>query len=709
MAEFFNRKNLFFIFVVFLFTFVAYGRTVNYGFVWDDVPLFLNNPYIRLPFSHIFDAFIPGFVTEYIYTPVTFMIKFVLFKIFGASPAPYHIFNFIFYLLTLVLLYRFFLLTLKKQEIAFLSTFLFAVHPAHSEIVSWNSCDGYILSMFFMMIAFNLFVNLLFKDCNLSEKIFNLVFMVLSYIISFLSQPMSVVFPALVLVYTFIFCREKMFFSFKLSLPLFALSLLCIYLSLIGVGDFRYGVQHSLPFQDKLVVLSQYLIKSIFPFEVMPIYPLASEYSFSILSVIAYILLLAVSVFLFVKINNRVYRFFILWFAVSISPYSHLFNHSSTMISDRYLYLPSVSSSMFLAYLLYYISDWLRKIDYIKNRPLISYGAIVGVLVFYTSFSFVCSSVWKNNFLFWNYAYSRNKTNKTILFNLALVYQEANRFEESLLFCDELLKIDSGDPVFHIRRARVLERLGRYDEALVSCRNGLNSYTTAEVKGPLKYGVCQDLIRYYFSKKDYEKAWESAVIMTEMAKTTLDDNSVKASVFRQAGIVSYYYGKIDDFVKYYSEGIFLLENLYPEILVKAVFSHKSGRYEEAINQYRQFLKMSENSVPDIQKLIHAACLSLRYSSSGKERAESFLRQSIVMMDEAVVLLENKNFDKAESLMKKVLSNDPYFLEANKMLGKFYLERGETAKSVYYLQTALQQDPADPELKSLSVKLHKLQK
>ncbi len=681
VTDFFNRKNLFLILAVFLFTLIAYGQVVNYGFVWDDIALLLNNPYLKMPFSRIFDAFIPGFVTDYIYTPVAFMINFVLFKIFGASPVAYHVFNLVFYLLTIVLIYRFFLITMKKQELAFLSTLLFAVHPLHSEIISWVACDGYIISIFFMMVSFNLFLNLIFKDCNLSEKIFNLSFLVVFYIASFLSQPISVVFPALLLVYAFIFFRHKLLFSLKISVPLFALSALCVYLSTLGVASARYNPQHLLPFKDKLVVISQYLVKSIFPFESVPVYPMSYNHSFSVLQVVFYILILLVSVVSFIKINNKFYRFFILWFAVSISPYSHLFNHFSTIMSDRYLYLPSVASSMLLACILHDISDRLGKLDYLKTGFFASHAVTLVVLTLYISASFVYSSAWKDSFSLWNYAYSKNKTNHIILFNLALAYQERNKYEEALFYYDEFLKIDPCDPSAYIGRAQVMQKLGRYDESLESCEKSLELFAATAVTMELPCGVFQDLIGYYFSKKDYEKAWESSIVMAKIIKITSENDNLKASVFCMTGTISYFYGKIDDFINYYSDGVFLLEKKYPSILLSALRCHRDGRYEEAIKYYKQFLKISSAPAADIPRLLHVANLALHYSTAGKEKAEFFLRQGIVQKDQASYLLENHKYEQAELLMKEILSNDPYFLQVRQMLDDFYAERGKPASQI----------------------------
>ncbi len=708
MKDFFNRKNLIFMLVVFIFTVITYGQVVTFGFVWDDINFFLQNSYTHLPFSHIFDVFIPGRFTECIYTPVTSMIKFILFKIFGQSPAPYHIFDFTFYLLTIVLVYRFFLITLEKQEVAFLSALLFAVHPIHSEVVSWMSCDGYIMSMFFLMIAFNLFLNLLFKDCNQYEKLWSILFLILFYAVAILSQIGSVVFPALILVYAFIFCRQKLLFSCKISIPLFLMSALGTYFSVLGVASDRYNPQQVLPFQDKLVVISQYVLKSILPLEMMPVYPMPYDYSFSALQVIFYIFVLVLAVVLFIKINDKVYRFFILWFAVSISPNSHLFYNSSVLLADRYLYFASVASSMFMAYFLYGLSDRLKRIDYIKNRPLISYVPVIMVLVFYIISSFFYSSAWKNSFSLWSYAYSKNSTNKMVIFNLASAYQVEGKYEQALFYYDECLHKGSKElnfyiPIAYMKRADVLKNLRRYDESLDSCKKSLSSYAVEKAVYPLYYEVCMDLIRYYLSERDYEKAWESSVVMAGMVNTTREVDAEKAAVFRQAGSVSYFYGKIDDFVLYYSEGVFLLKEQYPAILLKALKFHREGLYQDAAHCYEQFLKTSATPVPDVQRLSHVANLTLYYSGD-TEKAGTFLRHGIVLRDRALFLLDKGKFSEAESLMKEILSNDPYFFEVNKMLGKFYLERGETAKSIYYLQKALQFQPADAELKAALDKL-----
>jgi hypothetical protein len=132
---------------------VLYFRAFSYPFVnFDDNVYVYENPLI---FNFTLEN-IKFFFTEFFYGgyyPLT-MLSFMLdYQLFGAEASGFHKMNFIFYVLTFILLGQFLYNLFKQKVFWVLPLLLFAVHPLHIESVAWISERKDVLYGFFYFAA----------------------------------------------------------------------------------------------------------------------------------------------------------------------------------------------------------------------------------------------------------------------------------------------------------------------------------------------------------------------------------------------------------------------------------------------------------------------------------------------------------------------------------------------------------------------------
>ena len=125
--------------LILIITFIIYIPALSAGFVnWDDPDYVGGNNYLIRDLSRL-----PELLTTPVqgnYHPLTMFSLALNFAISGDNEWSYHLFNIIFHLVNCFLVYRLaFLLSRSNPLIAFVTSFLFAIHPLHVESVAWIS------------------------------------------------------------------------------------------------------------------------------------------------------------------------------------------------------------------------------------------------------------------------------------------------------------------------------------------------------------------------------------------------------------------------------------------------------------------------------------------------------------------------------------------------------------------------------------------
>lgn len=184
--------------------FLVYLPTLFGTFLWDDEDFVHQNQYVKeFRFTTFFreNAIAGrGKISNY-YRPVQLTYYALLYKIFGFNPFWYHTGSVIFHVLATIVVFFFLKILLKDASIAFLTTFLFLVHPVQTESVSYIS--GISDPMFVLFLFLSLY---LYLKSNTQKQFF--LFSIGSFILALLSKELALTGMGIMLL-LFIIERKK--------------------------------------------------------------------------------------------------------------------------------------------------------------------------------------------------------------------------------------------------------------------------------------------------------------------------------------------------------------------------------------------------------------------------------------------------------------------------------------------------------------------
>ena len=197
--------------LLFLFTFVLFRKMLANGFVFDDSPLIVENPFIRNPhfWKHIFtgDAWaFQGGHSSLFYRPLQFSVYWLIYRLADSDPAPFHLVNLTLYAATGWLVYRLGRKLTGSETAALAGAILWLVHPLHMEAAAWISGLPDLGAGFFYLLAF-----LLFCDAESADKgrFGKHALAALAFLPALFFKEMALSFPLMVLAYWFFFSRAR--------------------------------------------------------------------------------------------------------------------------------------------------------------------------------------------------------------------------------------------------------------------------------------------------------------------------------------------------------------------------------------------------------------------------------------------------------------------------------------------------------------------
>ena len=169
------KKACFLASIIVVVCLAVYFNALFNGFVYDDIPQVVENPWIT-DIRHVPDMFsnpVWGFQKEFsanYYRPFMHCIFMLSYYIFGLAPWGFHLVNILFHAGVSVLVFVIASRLLDREgggtpplhasflSPGFIAALLFAVHPIHTEAVTWISGLPEVSFTFFCLLSFYLFV-----------------------------------------------------------------------------------------------------------------------------------------------------------------------------------------------------------------------------------------------------------------------------------------------------------------------------------------------------------------------------------------------------------------------------------------------------------------------------------------------------------------------------------------------------------------------
>ncbi len=253
--------------------FAAYFPATSAGFIWDDDVYVQNNSTLRSA-DGLRQIWFELRATPQYY-PMVHSTYWIEYRLWGSSPAGYHLVNILLHVLGSLLLWR--VLLLVRLPAAWFAAAIFALHPVHVESVAWITERKNVLSGVFYLASALLYLRFALGDGRVSRKTY--FGALLLFVCALLSKTVACSLPA-VLWLVLWWKRERWRWKDGLSLlPFFVvgigLGLLTVWLEKYHVG--AVGEEWNLSAIERCLIAGRalwfYVGKLIWPAELVFIYP----------------------------------------------------------------------------------------------------------------------------------------------------------------------------------------------------------------------------------------------------------------------------------------------------------------------------------------------------------------------------------------------------------------------------------------------------
>lgn len=452
----YNARHLILIITVALIpylTLIIIGADfVNY----DDDWMVLENQKVRsLDTANIKEMFNP-YAQEYpVYLPIRELSYALDFRLWGGlNPAGFHLTNILLHVLNCILLYILIKLMFKREKMALITALIFAAHPAHVESVAWIAARKDVLSGLFFLAAFISYLK--FRENIRAKRFIFYAMLVIFFWLSMLSKMVTVTLPLLIILYEICTAfktvsenpdtvkpdspRKKIFVVLAYTLPLFIFAGIAVFLASIAAREgaaikwynvepqglqnyFQKLLWHRLPTAS--VAAMHYFGLWLWPFglSVRHLTPPVLGFSWSALSgVVVTLAALAGTAWSWKK--SKYIFFGAAWFFIAYAPTSNIIP-MSTVVAERYLYLPSIGFCLIFAVILNHSAERLQKGGAKKIWKHSIMVLISALIIVYSALTAIRCLDWKDSGTLWQSALKQDPDHAFAHINLAKFYHDS--------------------------------------------------------------------------------------------------------------------------------------------------------------------------------------------------------------------------------------------------------------------------------------------
>ena len=482
------RSRFFSVFLLLCVTFLAYHNSFRGSWHFDDEKAILENPRIKHAEN------IPKLLTRYYLSRGVLQATFALnYCLGGTDVFGYHLFNLILHMSVVVLLY----LTLceltsmstyssfLRRYLPLASALIFAVHPVNTETVTYIVSRSSLLTTFFYILGFFLFIKAVRPGRKPHTKMALLAGCGLAFLLGAGTKEIIITLPAMCVVYLYYFVAEdrnplKFVMRYKWQFSGLA-SLAGAYLI---YRHFHGGIIASIPdaavrsfyvnfLTEMNVIVRYYLVRLFVPvgLNIDPDFPISNSilepWTFFSAIVLACMVYIAVGTFG----KERVLSFGLVWFLVAISPTSS-FIPLLDVAAEHRLYLPGLGFSIVLAYLILKVTTW--KAADLRARAKLTFGALGAVVLALCIGTIRRNEVYESPLALWTDTVKKSPNKARPHNNLADSYEKLGRLDEALE--EYRLIIEKIDPHYmrayygmgnvYLKRGQLKEAVRYYHKAL---------------------------------------------------------------------------------------------------------------------------------------------------------------------------------------------------------------------------------------------------
>jgi tetratricopeptide (TPR) repeat protein len=477
----------------------VYIQALRYDFVWDDQRL--------ISAMNATGGGLQGFIgqarsaiggwNQLTYRPVS-LVSFALDAYFwGQNPAGFHLTNLLLHMLVTLLVFRFLTVWTESPRIGWLSAAVFAVHPIHTEAVTWISGRTDLLAGFFSLTALlAVFHSSSAGDSRIKAWGWALIAGT-GFALSLMAKETAVIFPVLVIL---IGVTQKSG-SWKTILPsLFITALIAFayFLSrasvLITVNsggtvahDVIRMIHGSRSWSETalftLSITGEYLRLLLFPVSLKALYsiPPLTVSDPQVIRSVAILSLCLIGLALAMR-RSAIAAAATAWILIGLLPTYALFIYTSVSpLAERLLYLPSIGFALLCGML---FSKGIEVFDSSRMRRTALTGIMVGILALYSAGTIHYNYAWADDPHLWENTIRKNPQSSLAHFNLATAYINQQRWDEAIAEYTRAVSIQPVYPEAHYSIGNAYAAQGRRDEAIEQYRIAVRlkpDYTDASI------------------------------------------------------------------------------------------------------------------------------------------------------------------------------------------------------------------------------------
>jgi protein O-mannosyl-transferase len=504
--------------LLFLLSVGCYLNTLMNAFVYDDELQILQNPYIKS--WHYLPAILRTTVWSFIgsvgdtnyYRPLMTLTYLGLWKTFGDSPVGYHLFNILVNALVVTCVYFAGRELFKNHWTAFISAILFAVHPVHTETVNWIAAVPDLEATLLCLLGFYAYV----KGPKVDWKRQALV--VICFFLALLAKEPALMLAPL-LVYYEHFVREgrtETTFAAKVKryLPVCLAGAGYILLRIVLLGKLAPVLQHAQitwpqAIYSGFALITQYGRLLFWPAKLSAFHVFHASDSFGEPSVLMGAAIVVISGVLALLLHKRwpAAAFCIVWTGITLAPVLNARWMAANVLTERYLYLPSVGFCWLAGWAAKGLWDFLGEKTQGRTPFRVTAAAMGIALVFLgAAKTWARNRIWHDDMTLYtatlqtdpdsyvmhmnlgvayfgvNFKASEKELRRAlelkpdspnVLNALGCVYLEQDRLEAAETTFQNAIAIKPGWTDPHFNYGRLLKKMGQNDKALAEFRKAV--------------------------------------------------------------------------------------------------------------------------------------------------------------------------------------------------------------------------------------------
>jgi tetratricopeptide (TPR) repeat protein len=463
--------------LLFALTVAVYSNTLFNGFVWDDHPQILSNPWIEdvRHIPAILSSPVWGFEDEVTasnyYRPTMHLLYMAEYHLFGRSPWGWHLVNVLLHGLSAVVALIFFSRMLKKEPgavlFAFMGASLFALHTINSEVAGFVAAVPELLLAIFYISALILYA----KSVEERSKTM-LALSTLAFFMAILSKEPAITFGPMLAAFDLYEGRRPWKIEVLKRYAWFAVAL-AVYMAIRtfamgapGLRSAKHGYLDAWQaFVNIFPLAAKYLKSMLLPTNLSPFHVFDPAYSITdpraLVSITVVVLVAAMVVMLALKIS-RLFVLSLAMFFITLSLALYVPVLGLNAFSEVYVYLPSTGFALFMAVV---FSRTNKKAAAAGYLVMIS---LLGLNTFMRNFD------WKDDLTIWKKTVENQPDNYYALFVLGGSYKAMGdnaRAVETLTASIEANERMARPELFTVGNARVMlaeiyMNENRYPEAI---------------------------------------------------------------------------------------------------------------------------------------------------------------------------------------------------------------------------------------------------